>query len=80
MTLANTSMAGEGFHLKDAWNFVGSATAMFPVSTFMLSTYSGALFAVQFTTLLLPIFATREWTFQPLMRRCSVCRFLLHHI
>jgi|SwirhisoilCB2_FD_contig_61_5624787_length_1022_multi_4_in_0_out_0_2 hypothetical protein len=74
MTLANTSTAGEGFHMADAWGFVGFATATFPISTFMLSTYNLSLFAVQFTTFLLPIFSMAGWTFQPLARRCFLYR------
>lgn len=80
MKLANTSMAGEGFHQPGAWGFVGFATATSPASTFMLSTYNGSLGAVVFTTFAVPLFATREWTFQPLVRRCSMCRFVLRHI
>jgi hypothetical protein len=80
ITLANTSTAGEGFHLPGVWSFVGVATATFPISTFMLSTYNASLGAVILTTFMLPIFATREWTFQPFIRRCSMCRFMLRHI
>lgn len=80
MTLANTSMPGEGFHMAGAWRFVGFTTATFPISTFMLSTYNLSLFAVQFTSFLLPIFSMTGWTFQPLARRCCICRHVLRQI
>jgi hypothetical protein len=80
MTLANTSMPGEGFHMAGAWGFIGIATATFPISTFVLSTHNASLFAVQFATFLLPIFAMCGWTFQPLAYRCFLYRSIQRHI
>lgn len=77
---ANTCMAGEGFHMVDAWSSVAFMTATFPASTLMFSTYNGSLGALLFTTLALPIFSAANWTFQPLAGRCCVCRYALRHI
>lgn len=67
MLLAGTREAGKGFHMAGAWNSVGHMTAIFPVSTFMMATYYGSLFAVQFSTIGLLIFSLSRSSFG----RCS---------
>ena len=41
----------------DAWHFFATGTLLFPLFTFLMSTYDGSVFAVVLTTLALPIFA-----------------------
>lgn len=77
ITLANTSTAGEGFHMAGAWSFVALMTAAFPLSTIPLATYHGSLGALLLTTMVLPLFAFTRWSFQPIARRCIVCRVAL---
>lgn len=77
ITLANTSAAGEGFHMAGAWSFVTLMTATFPLSTIPLATYHGSLGALLLTTTVLPLFALTRWSFQPIARRCVVCRVAL---
>jgi hypothetical protein len=71
-TLALTFNPGEGFHAADAWNYVGLMTALFPVTTIMITAYNGSLFAVYFTTIALAVFSSTRWSFQPLLNRCIV--------
>lgn len=42
---------------SDAWHFFTIGTLLFPLFTFLMSTYDGSVFAVFLTTLMLPIFA-----------------------
>jgi hypothetical protein len=44
----------------------------------MLSTYHGALGALFLTTIALLVLSASHWTFQPILRRCVICRFTLH--
>jgi hypothetical protein len=67
MLLAGTRETGEGFHMIGAWSSVGQMTAIFPISTFMMATYYGSLFALQLTTVALPIFSITRWSFRPLI-------------
>lgn len=67
MLLAGTREPGEGFHIAGAWSSVGQMTAIFPVSTFMMAAYYGSLFALQLTTIALPIFSITGWSFRPLI-------------
>jgi hypothetical protein len=71
-TLANSFSPGQGFHAADAWNYVGLTTAFFPASTIMITAYNGSLFAVLLTTMALAIFSGTHWSFQPILRRCTV--------
>lgn len=71
-TLTLTFNPGEGFHAAGAWNYIGLMTALFPVTTIMISTYNGSLFAILFTTVALAIFSGSRWSFQPLLSRCFV--------
>ena len=41
----------------DAWHFFTIGTLLFPLFTFLMSTYDGSVFAVFLATLALPIFA-----------------------
>lgn len=42
---------------SDAWHFFTIGTLLFPLFTFLMSTYDGSVFAVLLTTLALPAFA-----------------------
>jgi hypothetical protein len=77
MMVANTSTAGEGFHMAGSWSSTAFMTAFFPASTFMMATYEGSLFALLFTTFSLLLFSITPWSFQPLLDRCVVCRMAL---
>jgi hypothetical protein len=74
MMLANSSTADQGFRAADAWSSLALMTALFPATTFMMSTYEGSLFALLFTTGSLILFSAMPWSFQPLMKHCVVCR------
>jgi hypothetical protein len=43
----------------------------------MLSTYHGSLGALFLTTIALLVLSASRWTFQPILRRCAICRFAL---
>ncbi|HET9364446.1 MAG TPA: hypothetical protein VFP71_05570, partial [Candidatus Angelobacter sp.] len=75
ITLANTLNTGEGFHAAGAWSYGGLMTVSFPLTTIMVTTYDGSLFAVLFTTAALFVFSLNRWSFQPLLDRC----FLFGH-
>lgn len=75
INVANTSTPGLGFHMADAWSYVGLMTATFPMSLIMMATYQGSLFALLFATVALLVFSATDWTFRPLLRRCVVCRW-----
>lgn len=79
ITLASTATPGEGFHMAGAWSFVGLMTATFPVSTIMLSTYHGSLGALCLTTIAVLVFSCTNWTFEPMLRRCFIWRYVLCH-
>jgi hypothetical protein len=72
ITLADTAMPGQGFHMAGAWSYVGLTTAFFPFSVIMMSTYDGSLFAVLLTTIALLGFSATRWSFQPLLSRCII--------
>lgn len=71
-TLAHTLIPGEGFHAAGAWGYVGLMTAFFPLTTIMISTYDGSLFAVLLTTIVLLLFSTGQPSFHSLISRCPI--------
>ena len=75
LNVANTSAPGLGFYMAGVWSYIGWTTATFPFSLIMMTTYQGSLFALLFTTVALSVFSATDWTFQPLLRRCVVCRW-----
>jgi hypothetical protein len=77
MMLANTGVAGQGFHAADAWRSLGFMTAAFPAATFMMATYEGSLVALLFTSFALIAFSLSTWSFRPVMDRCVLCRAAL---
>jgi hypothetical protein len=72
ITLAQTFRPGEGFHMAGAWTYAGLMTAFFPLSTIIMSTYDGSLFAVLLTSASLFVFSVTGWSFQPLLSRCII--------
>ena len=75
INVANTSAPGLGFHMTGVWSYLGLTTATFPFSLIMMATYQGSLFALLFTTAALAVFSATDWSFQPLLNRCVVCRW-----
>jgi len=57
MLTVSASFCGGGLAQSDAWRFFVFGTLLFPLFTFVMSTYDGTLFALLFVTLLLPILA-----------------------
>jgi hypothetical protein len=57
MLTFSASFCGGGLTQPDAWHFFVTGTLLFPLFTFVMSTYDGTLFALLFVTLLLPILA-----------------------
>ena len=57
MLTVSASFCGGGLTQPDAWRFFVFGTLLFPLFTFVMSTYDGTLFALLFVTLLLPILA-----------------------
>lgn len=53
---------------SDAWHFFTIGTLLFPLFTFLMSTYDGSVFAVFLTTLVLPVFANSRLNW----RQCLV--------
>jgi hypothetical protein len=68
MLTFSASFCGGGLTQPDAWHFFVIGTLLFPLFTFVMSTYDGTLFALLFVTLLLPIFAN----FRPQKRPAPV--------
>ena len=54
MMSVTASFSGGGISQPDGWRFVLIGTCLFPVFTFMMSTYDGTLGALLLTTALLP--------------------------
>jgi hypothetical protein len=57
MLTFSASFCGGGLTQPDAWHFFVFGTLLFPLFTFVMSTYDGTLFALLLVTLLLPILA-----------------------
>jgi hypothetical protein len=57
MLTVSASFFGGGLTQPDAWLFFVFGSLLFPLFTFVMSTYDGTLFALLFVTLLLPILA-----------------------
>jgi hypothetical protein len=57
MLTFSASFCGGGLTQPDAWHFFVIGTPLFPLFTFVMSTYDGTLFALLLVTLLLPILA-----------------------
>jgi hypothetical protein len=55
MMAVSATFSGGGFSKPDGWHFVLIGTGLFPVFTFMMSTYDGTLGAILLTTVLLPL-------------------------
>lgn len=72
ITFANSFKSGEGFHAAGAWGYVGLMTASFPLTTVMMSTYDGSLFALLLTSGALFVLSVTSWSFQPLLSRCFI--------
>ena len=60
MMSVSQTFGGGGFSKPDGWHFVLLGTSLFPVFTFMLSTYDGTLGALLLTTALLLSFAAKR--------------------
>jgi hypothetical protein len=58
MMSVGATFSGGGFSQSDGWHFVMMGTSLFPLFTFMMSTYDGTLGALLLTTGLLPFFST----------------------
>ena len=56
MIVENSFTPGEGFHQAGSILFLIWTTALFPITTFIMATYGGTLFALIGTTILLPIY------------------------
>jgi hypothetical protein len=57
MLTFSASFCGGGLSQPGAWHFFVFGTLLFPLFTFVMSTYDGTLFALLLVTLLLPILA-----------------------
>ena len=54
MMAVSATFSGGGFSKPDGWHFVLMGTGLFPIFTFMMSTYDGTLGALLLATALLP--------------------------
>jgi hypothetical protein len=74
MVLADTLSRAQGAPLAEAWSALGWETALFPITTFMISTYHGSLYAVLFATIALLLFSATDWSLLRLVRNYTLRR------
>jgi hypothetical protein len=65
MLTFSASFCGGGLTQPDAWHFFTIGTLLFPLFSFVMSTYDGSLFALLLVTLLLPILANFHFKRSP---------------